>query len=143
MKHCSKCGETKEVSAFSKNKSRKDGLDNQCKVCRSKWRSKNKDKMNDYNRTYRAKAKPCVYRIKHKQDDSYYVGQTTQHLSRRAHNHFSSKCCLRSFFTGLNKDDWIIETLCYGTKEQVRHLEKVLLEKRIGIDPKCLNKHNW
>jgi hypothetical protein len=34
-KKCSKCGETKLVSEFGKNKIRKDGLQFYCKVCRS------------------------------------------------------------------------------------------------------------
>ena len=33
MKTCTKCGETKEFSEFSKNKSRNDGYNNHCKQC--------------------------------------------------------------------------------------------------------------
>jgi len=34
-KRCSKCGETKSTDEFSKNRTRKDGLQSQCKACKS------------------------------------------------------------------------------------------------------------
>lgn len=46
MKRCSRCRETKEVSAFSKNKAQKDGYQNNCKACCNvimrNWRKKNR-----------------------------------------------------------------------------------------------------
>jgi len=43
-KHCYKCGEVKEQSLFSKDRSRKDGLDHACKQCRCDWH-KSKEKL--------------------------------------------------------------------------------------------------
>lgn len=144
MKKCSRCKETKEVSAFSKDKAQKDGYQNNCKACslqfQREWRKKNKEKMLEWQRNYRAKAKPCVYRIKHKQDGRYYLGQTKRWLFERTDDHFSPNYN-PSPFTGLNKDDWDVEVLCYGTAKEVRQLEKALLRKRVGIDPNCLNKN--
>jgi len=158
-KKCNKCGETKEVSAFSKDKRVKSGLQRHCKVCNkasnAKWHRNNKEKSNASsakwqrnNRekhkalmaAYKAKAKPCVYRIKHKVSGHYYVGHTSQHFWIRISNHFSSNTQPHSPLTGLNKDEWNCEVLCYGTKEQVKDLEKVLLNTRVGEDPLCLNK---
>ncbi len=34
LKTCSKCGETKGIEGFYKNKSAKDGLQSQCKICK-------------------------------------------------------------------------------------------------------------
>lgn len=42
VKRCPKCGETKSVDGFHRNRSQHDWLDSQCKDCRR-----------DYNRTYR------------------------------------------------------------------------------------------
>lgn len=144
MKKCSSCGETKEITDFYKNRSRKDGLQNQCKDCskktNKKWMDKNRERIRDYQRDYHAKTKPCVYRIKHKQDGRYYLGQTTLPLWERTSHHFSQRSDESSPFTKENKDDWIIEALCYGTKKQVKDLEKDLLITRVGIDPNCLNK---
>ena len=36
-KKCSKCGEVKPINEFYKQKSHKDGLNSQCKCCRSQW----------------------------------------------------------------------------------------------------------
>lgn len=51
-KKCSKCGEVKSLSAFSKDKSCKDGLYPQCKGCRKAYRKANAGKIAEYNKTY-------------------------------------------------------------------------------------------
>lgn len=43
MKHCNKCKIEKDESNFSKNLSRKDGLQNRCKECRAEYRRNSKD----------------------------------------------------------------------------------------------------
>ena len=53
-KRCSRCRETKLLDAYHKNKSRKDGLTNQCKACRAEHRVANAAAMSEYNRTYTA-----------------------------------------------------------------------------------------
>lgn len=56
FKHCNKCDLTKLKSEFSKNKSSKDGLSNQCKGCVAKYgkiyRQKNKEAIAKKNSTY-------------------------------------------------------------------------------------------
>lgn len=61
-KHCSRCGELKPLTGFSKDKQHSSGFKSACKVCASgdfaKWRSSNlesvrkKDRVNHYKRTY-------------------------------------------------------------------------------------------
>lgn len=41
VKLCTKCGESKAASYFSKRVAAKDGLQNSCKSCKSAWQSKN------------------------------------------------------------------------------------------------------
>ena len=57
MKKCSKCGVEKELAEFSKGKSKKDGLRNQCKICSKaydeSYREANKDKRKAYRKAYR------------------------------------------------------------------------------------------
>ena len=36
-KRCSKCSQTKEVTAFTRNRAAKDGLHNQCKTCANSY----------------------------------------------------------------------------------------------------------
>ena len=55
-KVCSRCKEEKPLEAFSKNRSRKDGLQRECKVCRKQYnkqyRQKNREKILEYNKQY-------------------------------------------------------------------------------------------
>ena len=106
----------------------------------AKWKRNNREKANAVVAEWRTKAQPSVYRIKNKTSGHYYIGQTTHHFCVRVSNHFSPKSTLNSPFTGLNKDEWDCEILCYGTEEEVKHLEKALLNTRVGQDPLCLNK---
>jgi len=52
-KVCTKCREEKEIERFYKNSRKKDGLNNQCKLCDAEYRYKNRDKLRDYAREYR------------------------------------------------------------------------------------------
>jgi hypothetical protein len=51
-KKCSKCGEVKSVSEFSKDKSRKDGSCNQCKSCVNQYYQDHKEERKQYNKQY-------------------------------------------------------------------------------------------
>ena len=51
-KRCSKCGEVKDLSAFEKDKSRKDGLHPQCKGCKKAYQKANADKIAEYKKAY-------------------------------------------------------------------------------------------
>jgi len=57
MKRCSKCGETKPLTEFHKNKRKKDGLRCHCKVCaaeyKRRYRQENKEAIAEYQRQYR------------------------------------------------------------------------------------------
>jgi hypothetical protein len=144
MKKCSKCGETKDFTEFHNNKRTKDGKHYWCKVCArtksAEWKRNNRKIVNAMRAKWRAKAQPCVYRIKNKVSGHYYLGQTTKHFCERVRDHFGQGTCVNSPFTGLNKEEWKCEVLCYGTKKQVRDLEKALLNTKVGEDPLCLNR---
>ncbi len=57
-KTCSKCGEARSLDEFGKKASNKDGLQSWCKACLSiysrEYGARNRDKLNAYNREYRA-----------------------------------------------------------------------------------------
>ena len=155
MKRCYKCKETKDFTEFGKNKTKKDGYQNQCKACMKRYRDANKAKIAESGKQYRDNNKtkiaeykkqrilntiPCVYRIKSKVSGIYYIGSTTQPLRDRISKHFQKTSGLESPFTGKNRDNWEIQQLCTGTKEQVRELEKYMLSTRVGMDKNCINQ---
>ena len=53
MKRCYKCGEEKALCEFSKNKSRKDGLNSLCKACVKAYYEANKEKIAERHKAYR------------------------------------------------------------------------------------------
>ena len=64
LKRCSKCGETKPLAEFSKDKSRRDGLDCRCKeCCRSyhrRYYEANRDAVLEHVRRYREENRDAV-----------------------------------------------------------------------------------
>jgi hypothetical protein len=67
MKRCCGCKETKSKSEFHKNKSRYDGVDSLCKVCKSEHRKKdrllNKNHETEVRKRYREKNKERIHEI--------------------------------------------------------------------------------
>jgi len=75
LKKCSKCREEKEICLFSKNKSKKDGLDCKCKECDKylrlvnqerikRYRKQNEKKHREYLKEYRKKNKDLLAKKK-------------------------------------------------------------------------------
>jgi hypothetical protein len=68
MKHCSACGTTQPLTNFSKNKSKKDGLQAQCKSCcaasSAKWYKKSPETRVVQNQQQRQRNKSFVDRYK-------------------------------------------------------------------------------
>lgn len=51
-KKCTKCGETKDLGDFGKNRTKSDGLQVYCKACRNKHRRTDKGRNSAYNRSH-------------------------------------------------------------------------------------------
>lgn len=100
-KHCNKCGETKPVSEFYKQKKAKDGLQTTCKSCCNKASKEFREKRPDYywgnngyltqrkkqfsqyvQDRYRADKSCKIYKLTLK-DGSIYIGETKTPLNRR------------------------------------------------------------
>jgi len=103
MKHCNKCGETKEYTQFSKKTKSKDGLQDHCKACNkienhkfrteinpehhSKWQKDNWDHFAEYYANWRRGDKAGkVYAIINPKGE-VYVGMTQTPLSVRMVEH--------------------------------------------------------
>ena len=89
-KTCLKCQVEKPLGEFNKDKTRKDGLDNKCRICRSfTWRryyKNNKPKRAAECREYRKNLPAAVYKIRNQQTGVIYIGCSTQ-LKRRWRRH--------------------------------------------------------
>lgn len=103
MKHCNKCGETKDTTNFSKSAARKDGLQDYCKACNkqnnlkfrteinpnhhSEWQRNNPDRLCELVAKYRKADKGgLIYSIRNPEGETY-IGMTEAHLNVRALEH--------------------------------------------------------
>lgn len=92
MKICSVCGKNKELEAFSKKSSNKDGLDNKCKLCaiayQVKYRAANKEKISESHKKYHIKNKVRKsiydknYRLNNKEKVDKYHREYTNKRSK-------------------------------------------------------------
>lgn len=102
LKYCPKCKLEVVVSGFSRNKSKKDGLNSHCNDCRKRYREENKDRIAKSNKKYRSKnfekisnAKKNYYR-KNKEDiastmKSYYEANRDEILKYAANYRANNK----------------------------------------------------
>lgn len=69
-KHCNKCGKDKPISEFSKNASKKDGLQSMCKECTKEYKklhyATHKEDYKNRNKAYREHNREWVNSIKSK-----------------------------------------------------------------------------
>jgi HNH endonuclease len=86
-KRCWKCGETKPTSEFFRNRSRWDGLCDECKACRAarfrEYRQKNRAKLDAYNSAY-SKTWYLANRERHKAvRDAYYEANKEKVIAKQ------------------------------------------------------------
>ena len=86
MKTCSCCKLEKTFEDFYKNKSQKDGYQNNCKKCmniaNNKWQRKNKEKAKEYTEAWRAKNKNKIAEVS-KEWRSNNKGCVAAHAAKR------------------------------------------------------------
>lgn len=90
-KRCGMCKKTKDVSEFTKDSSKKDGLYGLCKSCKKITRKKSYEKIGRetskklYNKKVKA-SKTVVYEIQNKNSNKSYIGKTNAFsLRKNAH----------------------------------------------------------
>ena len=71
-KICSKCKFEKSINEFSKNKSKKDGLNSHCNKCRKEYRDLNREKIANAGKKYRENNAQKISEYKRK----YYLNNT-------------------------------------------------------------------
>ncbi len=96
-KTCSKCGEEKGCDLFSKDKSRKDGLDPWCKGCKSEHQRNNREAANNRNRVYRV-----VHKDKCNQYARDYMRSHKKERNQYAHRYKEDNPDRRAAHTFLN-----------------------------------------
>ena len=109
MKVCSKCKEEKEFINFSKNKTRKDGYDNNCKSCVKQLYQKNKQKISERQRQYRQENKENIrkYRKKYDQENKEKIKEQQKQYRE------SNKEKRNSHVRQRRKEDPMFKLICH------------------------------
>ena len=85
MKKCNKCKEIKELTKFHKASGNKDGLRNDCNVCKGKidkiYKKKNKEKLKIYYKKYRLEKRKDPKYIK-KEKERYQKWYTAEYYQK-------------------------------------------------------------
>ena len=167
-KKCSKCGETKDVSEFSKNNQKKDGYMSTCKKCRSiyrkgiyaespelklrnrakakKWRIENPERYKYNQDKYRIeneaelKEKKSIYQKENWNDRKKYHKE----WSNKNYKHVRSYCKKQLSVGRTNLHDWylrfIIKQNSGLTDETIKNHPELIENKRLGIKIKRILK---
>ena len=79
MKACTKCGELKSKTEFSKNKNALDGLQHSCKSCFKQYRANNKNRISEVSKAYYAENKELI----DARNKNYYAKNKESLLSKQ------------------------------------------------------------
>jgi hypothetical protein len=88
-KVCSKCGTSKPINDFHKDKHKKDGLTCKCKQCFSKYFTNNKSNISEYVKEYQNKNKNELnedYQNRYQNNKEYYKKYNTQPKNKKRAN---------------------------------------------------------
>lgn len=136
MKACSKCGETKAISEFFRNKSKRDGLATWCKACMRRYEQSDSGKV--AKRRYEKSDKGKVVKSRHNQSGK---GKAT---FRRARANNPRKTTARDAVNNAVKSGGLpgLNTLncacCPAQAEQYHHPD---YSKPLDVIPLCIRCH--
>ena len=146
-KQCSKCKEIKDVSEFGNNRTRRDGLQSQCKQCRKAYRKSNREKIRASNKAYR-KANREKFRAYQK---AYYESNREKILAyhkayQKAYyesNREKIRASEKAYYES-NREKIIAHQKAYqkANREKVRAFRKIYKQKRRREDPSFRLKCN-
>ena len=141
-KRCSKCGETKPVSEFFKDKTKKDGYRSGCKACHKAYFQSHRGKSVQAKHAKSKKRKasiekfltkipPSVYQIKCLKNDYSYIGSSIMPLRRRReHWHYLKKGRHRNAGLQADYDRYGRDAFEFSVIEDCSHLSEPELRLR-------------
>ncbi len=126
-KKCSHCKQKLDLSRFQKNCSAKDGLQDNCKLCRKLFQKNNKCKYKAYQKAYRQTEKAKLNQKKHR-------ARNTQKIKARnavCHAVRDGK------LTPANQ----LKCICGNQAEQYHHHKGYTMKFRLDVIPLCVGCH--
>lgn len=134
MKHCSKCRTTKPLHEFSKDARSRDGLQNNCKICKKaanvSWRIENPHKANAYRPTEARREYGAKYRAANR-EKARIVGADWREKNREKARAASSRWAkLNPESTRVYNSNYRARKCSNGDKLSVGISEKLLILQR-------------
>jgi len=125
MKKCYKCGLIKELAQFNKNKSKKDGLATECKICKKlqdkKYREENSDYYKQYNHKYNVEHKRALY----EQKKEYIANNKETHWNQQ-HNWYIKNIDSIKFRIALYKKEHPEQYQMYSNRRLARKKTSII-----------------
>ena len=130
MKKCSKCGTQKPLVEFHKDKTKKDGLDSNCKTCKAQYYVQNKEKIAEQQAQYYAenKEKKARYYAENKEkltekNARYYVENKEKIAEQRARYYEENKEKIAQYYVE-NREKLIEKKARYYDENKEKILEQ-------------------
>ena len=143
VKVCSKCKVEKPFSEFSKDRTRKDGLEHRCNVCKKAYYEANKEKIKAQKKTYRKANKEWI-----KEKGKTYRGANKEKIKaqRKAYYQFNKdkiKQKTKTYYEA-NKDKIKEREKAYrkANKERIKAYDKKWHKEKYKTEPLFKLKHS-
>jgi len=141
-KKCGKCGEVKSANEFSKNASKKDGKQNQCKACEKSYKQANKEKIAEYHKAYHQANKEKAAEYYQANKEKVKAHQSQPHIKERRNKRhrerykndpqYKAACILRGMLrrvrNGEAKTESALVLVGCTTEELWEHLENSFVD---------------
>jgi hypothetical protein len=123
MKTCTKCKIEKELTEFSKDKSKKDGLQLVCKTCKKEWENNNKEKRKEFSKKYLEKNKEKIkkYNEEYKLNNKVYCKEYSKNYRE------NNKEKLKEYYKN-NKEK--IKEYNENNKEKIKYNRKLYFNNK-------------
>ena len=142
-KTCSKCKIEKPLSEFSKNKSKKDGLQDRCKECCAFYEQQNKDKRREYFSLYHQQNKD---KIKEQQALYYQQNKDERKEYQTLYNKQNKEQIKEQKDLYREQNKHKIKEYYQQNKDKIKEYQTLYLQQKNSEQPACvyriLNKQN-
>lgn len=129
-KQCSKCKQSKPLSEFHRNRSKKDGYHNQCKICRSVYAKSDKAKLHQkkYQQSQKGKSTYC------KVSRNYRINNPEKTKARHSIDYAKTS-------GKLSHPDTLQCNYCPNQAQEYHHYLDYEPEHRLDVQPVCKKCH--
>lgn len=133
-KVCSKCKEELDISQFGKNRSKKNGIQSQCKKCEKEFKTKNRDHIREFDRKYKKE---------HKQQTKEYNSKYREIHKKEIEERRKKDRDYYKLYRETKKNEKQLYDRQYRTKNKTRIAERVSKKFKLNCETSKEFKHKF